>query len=175
MNSQIVQQALTRGVAELGIYEASLGSIDLPTLPYRGDRLVVVTARGHPLAGHGAVDLEGILAWELIGLNEGSAISITLERQADEAGRLLHMRMRVGGFDSMAALVAQGVGIGVMPEAVARSVAGGVRFARIPIEGEWASRRFVLCHQPEAGLSLAARSVVQVLADTHSANPDSAK
>ena len=50
MNSQLVQQALSRGVADFGIYEGSLGAIELPTLPYRSDVLVVVAARGHALA-----------------------------------------------------------------------------------------------------------------------------
>lgn len=175
MNSGVVQQAMKRGVADLGIYEASLGSIDLPTLPYRSDRLALVTAKGHPLAGRSRVSLDDILPWDVIGLNEGSAISIALERQADEAGRVLHMRMRVGGFDSMAALIAHGVGIGVMPEAVARTVADGSGFSRIPIEGDWAARRFVLCHQPRASLSLAAQSVIAVLTDTRTANPALAK
>ncbi|MEO7400265.1 MAG: LysR family transcriptional regulator [Polaromonas sp.] len=175
MNSQLVQQALKRGVVDLGIYEASLGSIDLPARPYRSDRLVLVTASGHPLAGSASACFDDILHWDIIGQNESSAISIMLERQAAEAGRVLHMRMRVGGYDSMAALIAQDAGIGVMPLEVARSVAGGARFSHVPIHGEWALRCFVLCHQPNAILSLAAKSVVQILTDTQTANPASAK
>jgi DNA-binding transcriptional LysR family regulator len=177
MNSQVVQQALRRGVVDIGIYEASLGAIDLPTLPYRSDQLVVVTARGHALAGRGHVTLDDVLACDLIALGEGSAISIMLERLADEAGQLLRMRMRVGGFDSIAALVAQNLGIGVMPAAIARHVAGGNRFARLPVRGDWARRQFVLCHREPAALSRAAASVAQVLAntDTQNANPASPK
>ena len=59
---------------------------------------------------------------------------------------------------------AQGLGIGVMPQAVARSVAGGARFARVPIEGDWARRQFVLCHRPLGALSRAAQSLIGVLA-----------
>ncbi len=175
MNSQIVQQALQRGVVDIGIYESTLGAIDLPTLPYRSDRLLVVTARDHPLATRRTLTLDDILGCELIGLGEGSAISIALERLAQESGRILHMRMRVGGFDSIAALVAQGHGIGVMPRAVARSVAGGAAFARVPIAGDWAQRQFVLCHRPLAALSRAAQSVARVLADTPNAKPGSTK
>lgn len=164
MNSQLVQQALKRGVADLGIYEASLGAIDLPALPYRSDQLVLVAPRGHALADRSAVGIDDILGCDVISLGEGSAISIALERLADEAGRILRMRMRVGGFDSIAALVAQGLGIGVMPQAVARSVAGGARFARVPIEGDWARRQFVLCHRPLGALSRAAQSLIGVLA-----------
>ncbi|MEF7613167.1 LysR family transcriptional regulator [Aquincola sp. MAHUQ-54] len=175
MNSQIVQQALKRGVVDIGIYEAGLGAVDLPSRPYRGDRLVAVAARGHALAGRRSVTLDDILGCDLIGLGEGSAISLSLERLAEEAGRILRMRMRVGGFDSIAALVAQGLGIGVMPQAVARSVAGGTRFVRVPIEGDWVARQFLLCHRPQAALSRAAQAVVQVLAPTPTANAASPK
>jgi DNA-binding transcriptional LysR family regulator len=175
MNSQLVQQALKRGVVDLGIYESSLGSIDLPALPYRSDQLVLVTAHNHPLANLDTVTLDDILSWDLVGLNEGSAISIMLERQANEAGRMLRMPMRVGGFDSMVALIARGDCIGVMPQAVAASVADETHFARIPIQAEWATRRFVLCHQPIEGLSQAAQSVAHALTHTQTANPALAK
>jgi DNA-binding transcriptional LysR family regulator len=171
MNSQGVLQAMSRGLADLGIYESSLGPIDMPTEPYRDDRLLVVTPRGHPLEQQASVGLADILAWDVIALDEGSAISINLERQAADANRVLRMPIRVGSFDSMAAMIAQGLGIGVMPEAVAASFASGVAFSRIPIDGPWAVRRFVLCHPPAGALPSAVQSVVQVLRASPSANP----
>ncbi|MDB5947197.1 MAG: regulatory protein LysR:LysR, substrate-binding protein [Ramlibacter sp.] len=171
MNSHGVLQAMARGLADLGIYESSLGPTDMPTSHYRDDRLVVVTSRQHPLAGRASVELEDILAWDVIALEEGSAISISLERQASEAGRVLRMPIRVGSFDSMAAMIAQGIGIGVMPKGVAQWVARGAVFSRLPIEGAWASRSFVLCHPPAGAVPTAAQSVVQVLLQSPSANP----
>lgn len=173
MNSQIVQQALRRGIADVGIYEASLGSIELPTLPYRNDRLVVVLPVRHALAERATLALGDILSCDLIVLGEGSAISLMLQRLADDEGRLLRMRMRVNGFDSMAPLIAQNLGIGVMPEAVADIVAGGEGFVRVAIEGDWAQRQFLLCHRPMETLSQAARSVVRVFSDTRNSNPAS--
>lgn len=164
MNSQGVLNAMSRGVADLGIYESSMGSAALPSRPYRQDRLVLVTPAGHALAGRAGVGLEDILPWELIALNEGSAISIMLERQAAELHRVVHMRIRVDSFDSMAAMVAEAVGIGVMPREVAERVAGGAPYARIPITEPWAARRFVLCEQRGDATSTAARSISQVLA-----------
>lgn len=183
MNSQMVQQALVRGVVDVGIFESGVGPVDLPVQPYRDDTLVLVTARGHALAERAQVTLDDLLRFDLISLGEGSAIALLLERLAAEAGQILRMRMRVGGFESIAALVAQGLGIGVMPEAVARTVAAGRRFARVPIAEAWASRRFVLCHRPAEQLSRAAQGVVQVLAgterdaqaDTQNAKPASRK
>ena len=106
-------------------------------------------------------------------LGEGSAISLMLQRLADDEGRLLRMRMRVNGFDSMAPLIAQNLGIGVMPEAVADTVAGGEGLARVAIQGDWAQRQFLLCHRPLEALSEAARSVVRVLSPTKNSNPAS--
>lgn len=171
MNSHGVLQAMGRGLADLGIFESSLGPIELPTEHYRDDRLVVVTPAGHPLSGLAGVQMADILDFDVIALEEGSAISINLERQASEANRVLRMPIRVGSFDSMAAMIAQGVGIGVMPDAVAATIAAGPGFSRLPIQGAWASRRFVLCHPRASALPSAAQSVVQVLLESRTANP----
>lgn len=173
MNSHGVLQAMGRGLADLGIYESSLGPVDMPTSHYREDRLVVVVPAGHPLAGRERVGIEDIVDWDVIALEDGSAISISLERQAAEASRVLRMPIRVGSFDSMAAMIAQGVGIGVMPEAVASSIAGSAAFGRLTIDGPWAARRFVLCHANGSALPSAAQSVARVLQESQSANPAS--
>lgn len=171
MDSQGVLQAMSRGLADLGIYESSLGPTELPAQPYRDDRLVLVTGREHALAGRRSVALDDILDWSVIGLGEGSAISIALERQAAMANRVLRMPIRVGSFDSMAAMVAQGLGIGVMPLGVARGIARGPRFRSIAISGAWAARRFLLCHRPLDTLPRAAHGVAQVLSGSQNAKP----
>jgi len=173
MNSQEVQQALRRGTVDIGIYEGSLGMVDLPIEPYRTDRLVLVVAKGHALARRRKVTLDDVLDCDLITLGESSAISIMLDRLAEEAGRVPRMRMRVGGFDSIAALVAQSLGAGVMPEAIAAVIASGSHFVRVPIAEPWAEREFVLCHRPRDALSSAALSVLAVLAQN--AKPESPK
>ncbi|WP_050464658.1 LysR family transcriptional regulator [Herbaspirillum autotrophicum] len=163
LNSQGVVEAVTRGVADIGIYESTLGGTLLPTLPYRQDRLVLAVPHGHPLAGRASVTLEDLLPHEVIGLSEGAAISLTLGRLAAQANRVLHMRILVRSFHSMAAMVAEQMGIGLMPEAVATLLAGDGKFLSIPIEGEWATRRFVICHQPPHAMSSSGMAVVQAL------------
>ena len=173
MNSEEVQQSLRRGMADLGIYDGNLGVVDLPTAPYRSDRLSLVVARDHALARRKRVTQDDVFNCDLIVLSASSAISIMLERLAAEAGRTLHMRMRVQGFDSIAALVSENLGAGVMPETIAQKVAAGTRFVRIPIAEPWADRRFALCHRPHGELSSAAHAVLRVLAQK--AKPDSPK
>ena len=92
-----------------------------------------------------------------------------------EAQRSIRMRIRVSSFASMMAMVEQGIGVGLMPEQVARSFYGNRRFRHIEISEDWAVRRFVLCHQPSAALSSAAKAVIDVLADLTEVNSQTAK
>lgn len=174
LNSPEVIRAVTRGLADLGIYESTLGAVPLPSLPYHEDRLLLVVPRGHALAGRARVRLADFLAFDVIGLSEGSAISNTLERVAAEASRTIRMRIRVSSFASMMAMIEQGIGIGLMPEQVAKSFYGSRHFARVPIAEDWALRRFVLCHQAAPALSSAALAVIGVLAG-NGVNSQSAK
>lgn len=175
MNSQGVLQAMDRHAADLGIFEATMGPVEWATQPYREDRLIVLAPRDHALGALASVTLEDILPWELIGLEEGSAIAIALARHAAEAGRVLRMRTRVSSFDSMAAMVAQGAGIAVMPMAVAAAIARAPGLRRIAIREPWARRQFLLCLQAPEALSTAARGVLAVLASSQNANAGSAK
>jgi DNA-binding transcriptional LysR family regulator len=166
LNSQGVLEMVTRGVADIGIYESTLGGTALPVSPYREDRLVLVTPHTHPLANGVSVTLDDILPHNVIGLSEGAAISLLLGRLATEMNRMLHMRIMVRSFHSMAAMIAEDIGIGLMPAAVAALLAGGDEFRAIPVDGEWATRRFVMCHQPDPVMSSAAMLVVQALAQS---------
>lgn len=170
LNSHGVMQALARNVVDIGIYEFSLGRLDFPTQIYREDRLVVLTTAGHPLAEVEQVTVRDLFAYDVIGLTEGSAISIALGRLANQSERVLHMRIRVGSFDSMTAMVAAGVGIGVMPLNVARVLADGERFRVLPIEGDWATRQFALSHLPQDSISSSALTVIDLLTQPVSQN-----
>lgn len=166
MNSQGVLQALARQQCDLGIFESGVGaSLPWPTRPYRDDRLALLVPRDHPLARRKAgATLEQMIDCDMVGLEEGSAMVLTLERAAAAAGRVLRLRARVGSYDSMAAMVAQGVGIGVMPSTVAEQAARGGPLRRVPIREPWALRHFLLCSQPDENLGSAARSIADVLA-----------
>jgi DNA-binding transcriptional LysR family regulator len=164
LNSPGVIQAVSRGLVDIGIYESTLGAIAFPSLPYHADRLVLVVPQSHPLATRKGVRLADILAYDVIGLTEGSAISSTLARVATDANLFIRMRILVSSFASMMAMIEQNIGIGLMPDAVAESFAGNRRFSRLHIDDDWAARAFVLCHQPSHSLSSAARSVIELLA-----------
>lgn len=167
MNSESVIQAVQRGVADIGIYEQTVSHVSLSVVPYRKDRLCVVTPVGHPLAKLVAsgqpLTAATLLEHDLIGLTEGASISIMLSSLARRLEMPLKMRIRVGSFDSMAAMITCGIGIGLMPEAVARQIIPSPDFAHLPLTDSAASRQFVLCYQPQSKLAMAADSILTLL------------
>ncbi|WP_084110508.1 LysR family transcriptional regulator [Erwinia typographi] len=167
MNSENVIQAVQRGVADIGIYEQTVSHVSLPVIPYRQDRLCVVTPVDHPLAQwvaqHQPLTATELLQHDLIGLTEGASISIMLAQLARRLDKPLKMRIRVGSFDSMAAMISCGIGVGLMPEAVASQIISTSEFAHLPLQDPLANRQFVLCHQPQASLALATDNILSLL------------
>ena len=163
LNSQGVIQAIKRGVVDVGIYEASFGSLTLPTTVFREDRLVAVVRSGSPLANRDEVGIAELLNFDIIGLTEGSSISVTLGKLAAERHRSLSMRIRVGSFDSMIAMVAAGIGVGVMPEGIATTLAKAPALVQVAIVEPWAHRRFLMCRQSDTDLSGAAQTIFDFL------------
>jgi len=73
------------------------GNVDtegLEVIPYRQDRLVLVTSARHPLACMGEVAFEQTLAYDFVGLSEASAIHSFLNRAASKLNRRMKIRFR---------------------------------------------------------------------------------
>ena len=171
LNSQDVLGVMSRGLADIGIFEASVGPQPLAARPYRDDRLAVLVPSGHALARRRRVRLEDIVEHDLVALSEGSANAIALERHAGELQRTLRTRIRVNSYDSMGAMVTQGVGIGVMPVAVAEALARTAPVVSLRLDEDWAARRFLLCEQQPEALSQSARAISALLAPSQNAIP----
>lgn len=159
-----VVKLVTEGMADIGVYESSIGGVALTMQPYRQDELVVVTHAAHALAVRERLRIAEVLPYEFVGLSEGTAIAARLQRMAAKYSVTLRMRIRVNSFDSMLTMIRAGIGVGLMPRAVADLFAATGEFRRIPLDEPWAARQFVLCRQPAASMSSAAVTVADFLA-----------
>jgi len=161
-----VIKAVVQGTAEVGIYEAAVSTPPamMRTRPYREDRLVLVTHRGHPLARRRQVGFADILPCDLVGLNEDSALSMLLVRLAARHDGKLNVRVRARSFDTMLAMIQAELGVGLVPQGVAQWLAVSKTFRHIEIAEPWARRQFVLCHRHAPDISSAALSVAEFLA-----------
>lgn len=159
-----VVRAVREGAADAGIAADWLDLSGLQTFAFRDDRLVLVVARGHALAGRRRVAFRDVLDEGFVGLSEGSALQRHLGWQAAQAGRALKLRVRVQGVDAVCRLVGCGVGAGVVPETAARRCRRVAGIAAVRLTDPWTLRRLTLCVRRLDALPVHARRLVEHLA-----------
>ncbi len=80
----------------------------------------------------------------MVGLHIGASVHELMLQRALERGRTLNARLQVRGFDAIAQLVGAGLGVAVLPEAVARRFASLFAIEVLPLDEPWASRRYLI-------------------------------
>lgn len=158
-----IVQAVAEGRADVGIVADTVALGELETFPFRVDRLVLVTAPGHPLATRRRVAFTETLDEPFVGLGEGSALQDHLATHAARLGRRPSYRVRVRNFDAICRMVSRGVGVGVIPEAAAQRCQRSTPIRRVRLAEPWALRRLTLCVRRFADLPSHTRQLVEAL------------
>ena len=162
-NSRIIQQLLRDKVIDIGIYEKTSGFIDLPRFDYRKDHLVLVYSKRHFQLEHTPVTLEQMMDLPIVSLGRGSAILAALRRAFQSRGRVFLNNFTVSGFDTMLALVRQGIGVGLMPPEVFASFHPEADLASVALEGDWHERQYMLSFIEDQAQQQTLRNVVKAL------------
>lgn len=152
--SQEVLQALHLSRADIGIVADHVDPSGLVAQPFRTDELVVLAGPGGRFGRRRTVAFADVTDHPVVGLSDGAGLTRFLRQQALLAGRSLRYRVQVKSFEAVADLVAQGVGVAVLPRhAAQRCPRPGVR--ALPLIDAWASRQLRVCHlatpQPTSG------------------------
>ncbi|MCX7222971.1 MAG: LysR substrate-binding domain-containing protein [Burkholderiales bacterium] len=156
--SYLVIKAVSEGSADIGIVAGRPASSELEYLPYRKDRLVLVTAAHHAFADRAEVEFGETMRYEYVGLSEWSAI-----QAADKLGHPFRFRVEVGSFEAVCRMIEAGVGIGVVPELVARRYAQRLKIKIVRLSDEWADRKLQICVRKLEQLPGFARDLVNML------------
>ena len=158
-----VLRAVQEGAADLGLCNGAIGTIGLQTLPYRRDRLVLVVPNGHALAGSGPVPFAASLPFDHVGLHANSSIHLATHQAATQAGTTVRVRIRVTGLDAMCRMIANGLGVGVMPERAFELLHTGDALQALPLTDAWAQRQLLLVARDFSSLPASARLLVDHL------------
>ena len=161
--SYMVVKAVSEGSADIGIVAGKPAAQDLEYLPYREDRLVLVTAADHPLGARPDVAFADTLSYEYVGLSEWSAIHAFLIQAADKLGYPFRFRVEVGSFEAVCRMIEAGVGIGVVPERAAQRYAQRLNIKLVRLSDEWAERKLHICVRSLDQLPGFARELVNML------------
>ncbi|MCB1910140.1 MAG: LysR family transcriptional regulator [Rhodocyclaceae bacterium] len=161
--SSVVTRAVADNAADLGIYTAGPHAIELETFPYHADRLVLIAPKDHPLAQRRRVCFAETLDFDYVGLHTGSAINLQLTKAASEIDRTVRLAIQVTSYDALCVMVGAGLGIGLLPEALARLNARMLGIRAIRLEDAWAGRELRICVRAFDALPVAARLLVNHL------------
>ncbi|MEK6291386.1 MAG: LysR substrate-binding domain-containing protein [Paraburkholderia tropica] len=151
------------GTIDIGIVAGEIRTEGLQAMPYRRDRLVLVTALSHPLAQASETAFASTLDYDFVGPPDESAIFAFLKRASSDLQRTIRWRIQVGNFEAACRMIEANIGIGVLPEGSARRHAQTMALKIVPLTDEWAVRKLQICVNDRDALPLFARKLVDLL------------
>ncbi len=163
MSPEVVAAMIDRA-ADIGLYAGRFLTEDLEVHRSYSDEIVLIAPKGHPLsATERPVSLIDIVQHDLIQQEENSSIQLALVQAASDEGISLRSRYRAGGFDTVCRLVEAGLGLGFLPDGVARRLASAMAIDIIHLAGEWVQRQHWICALPAAEMTPASKLLLAQL------------
>ena len=159
ISSEVIE-SVRENSADIGIFSNVQNSWPLEVFDYRTDRLVLIIPRGHALAAKPSWRFEQTLEYDYIGWETGSAINLQLTNAALNVQKPWRLRIRISSFDALCMMVDSGLGIGVLPEAVARRSLQNLNVEIRRLDDDWAVRRFRICVRARDALTPAAAKML---------------
>ncbi|KAB0625232.1 LysR family transcriptional regulator [Acinetobacter gandensis] len=142
--SKDIIAAIELGSAQLGLISGFFKSEHLQTLEFAEDPLVLICPPQHELVAQSAVQPMQILNYPFVGLMQYHSLQQSIEAQARLFGCEIQYRLRLPNFAAIAQVVANGVGIAIMPKRAAQRLRTLYAFSQVELIGEWANRKLLL-------------------------------
>lgn len=161
--STSVVTAVAENAADVGLIVQGPKTGELTVLPYRKDRLVLVVPAGHSLAARESVRFAETLAFDYVGLHTGSQINLQIQKIASELDRPFKCCMQVTTYDALCFMVEAGLGIGMVPEKIARTYAKALDVKAVMLDEPWVERTQAIVVRSYDALPVAARRLVDHL------------
>lgn len=114
MTSAEIVGTVAEGRADFGVIADNTDPGALEVIPLTIERLVLIAASGHALAGRENPAFADLLDEPFMGLSDG-ALHDHLAGHALRLGRRIIYRVRLRSFDAVMRLVEAGIGIGIVP------------------------------------------------------------
>lgn len=163
--SHDILQGLLNGDVDIGVLDGNLPLQGILSLPFKHDRLVLFVPDDHALAARGHCLFRDALNFPFVGMPAERAMQAYVEEMGTALGKPLTVRVRAQGFFAISQLVAEGVGIAVLPEAAARQHAGLLPGKIVALDDAWATRELRICVRKLDELNAQARQLISYLTD----------
>ena len=148
-----VIEAVEAGRADIGFTAGTISArLRLTFHPLLDDPFVAVGASDGPLAEDRSYTMAELLRMPFIAMETGTSVRELLDGACQRAGTVLAPRFEVAHLATAGALVAEGLGISILPT-LTLPVLPMERLIQRPIRNFGAKRRIGLVHQPGRSLS----------------------
>lgn len=164
--SNDIIQAITSGTAKLGLISSFFPAPELQTLEFSDDPLVLICPQQHELNQESKLKLADCLNYPFVGLMQYHSLQQSIETQARLLNCEIQYRLRLPNFAAIAQVVANGVGIAIMPQRAAQRLSRLYAFKQIKLTGNWANRKLLLAAKNFDELSTAYQHFSQFLVST---------
>ena len=142
--SREIIQSIEKGTAKLGLISNFFHHATLQTLEFSDDPLVLICPPLHELKDQQQLNLVDILHYPFVGLMQYHSLQQSIETQAKLLNCAIQYRLRLPNFAAIAQVVANGVGIAIMPKRAALRLNVLYNFHQIELVGNWANRKLLL-------------------------------
>jgi len=144
---------------ELGLVTLPAAPLDLAVTPLRRDAIVLVAAKGHPLAKKGRVRPTALAGLPLIGFESGAAIRQLVDRALGDAGVAMEVVMELRSVQSILRMVALGLGLAFVSRLGVEAAGKGVQV--VDVTGLKITRQLGVVHKRTRPLSIAAEAFLE--------------
>ncbi|MDP3824628.1 MAG: LysR family transcriptional regulator [Burkholderiales bacterium] len=173
-NAEIPRGVLV-GRSDIGIVAGPVDTLDLRSIHFSTDRLVLVTSRCHPFARRRRIGFAETLDEDAVGMQQGSTLETFLSNMTSQLGRQLKLRIQLSSFDAMCRMIGAGVGVGVVPESAARRNQASMNLALVELTDTWSVReRYILVRDNES-LPAYAQALVDAIVSHYQGGATGAK
>jgi len=167
-HSYDIPRMVAEASVDIGIYHADHPVPGVASFPFRRDRVGLVVPVGHALAGRGELFLEEALDYDLLGYFPRHSLDQFLAYVGQTLTRPPNVKLQVSNFETRCRMIREGLGIGIVPEGIARNYLGSMGLVLLRLRDAWAERQFYVCVRDAAQLARPVQELLRALtaADT---------
>ncbi|PVZ19722.1 MULTISPECIES: LysR substrate-binding domain-containing protein [unclassified Pseudomonas] len=159
-----IVRAVAAGLVEAGVVSSAVQAQGVQLQVVAQDHLVLIACDAAMGAARRQVAFAEVLGLPFVGLRPGSALQDHIDQHALLAGHPLDIRIRMGGFEGVCEMVAHGVGVAIVPAAIAKRYKRRHALRVRALSDAWAKRDLCVCVRSWAELSTPVRSLLAHLA-----------
>jgi DNA-binding transcriptional LysR family regulator len=158
--ADVVGERLELGIVTLPAESKESAELtELEVTPLRRDSIVLVGAKGHPLARKKRVPATALNGLPLIGFEGDAAIRRLVDRALEEAGVQVEVVMELRSVQSILRMVALELGLAFVSRLGVEAAGKGVRV--IDVTGLKITRQLAVIHKRTRPLSIAAEAFLE--------------